>query len=310
MCLTFIQEFFNQFSTFATFCEFLEQKIGLLWIVKKNDLIAPIVKWVGGKRQLLGEIRPFLPKKITNYFEPFVGGGALFFELQPKKGLINDLNKELINVYRIVKERPDELISELKKHINDEDYFYQIRGLDRDGKLETMDNVQKASRILFLNKTCYNGLYRVNSQGEFNSPFGRYKNPNIVNETSIRAVSKYLNENNIQIHNEDYQFILKHIKKGDFVYLDPPYDPVSDSSNFTGYTQGGFGKKEQETLRDFCLTLDEIGVKFMLSNSATKFINDLYSEFKIEIIEASRSINSDPTGRGKVQEVLIRNYEQ
>jgi DNA adenine methylase len=277
--------------------------------MKKNKLIAPFLKWVGGKRQLMPAIKELIPKNYTNYYEPFIGGGAVLLDLQPKKAVINDFNDELINVYHTIKENPEELISDLKIHKNESEYFYDLRALDREENFENLSNIKKASRVIFLNKTCYNGLYRVNNSGEFNSPFGRYKNPNIVNETTIRAVSKYLNNNDITILNADFEEALKGIKKGSFVYFDPPYHPVSASSNFTGYVQGGFDMYEQVRLRDLCDKLDKGGVKFLLSNSATLFIEDLYKDYKISYVKANRSINSNAKKRGEIDEVLICNYE-
>jgi len=277
--------------------------------MKKNKLIAPFLKWVGGKRQLMPAINVLLPKNYTHYYEPFIGGGALLFDLQPKNAVINDFNQELINVYQTVKDNPEELITDLKTHKNESDYFYVLRALDREDGFNELSNIKKASRIIYLNKTCYNGLYRVNNSGEFNSPFGRYKNPNIVNEITIRAVSKYLNNSDITIVNKDFEEALKDIKKGSFVYFDPPYHPVSDSSNFTGYVQGGFDMFEQVRLRDLCDKLNKNGVKFLLSNSATQFIEDLYKDYEISYVKANRSINSNATKRGEIDEVLIRNYE-
>lgn len=277
--------------------------------MKKNKLIAPFLKWVGGKRQLMPAIKELIPKNYTNYYEPFIGGGAVLFDLQPKNAVINDFNEELINVYQTIKENPEELISDLKTHKNESDYFYDLRALDREDNFDNLSNIKKASRVIYLNKTCYNGLYRVNNSGEFNSPFGRYKNPNIVNETTIRAVSKYLNTNKITILNGDFEEALKGIKKGSFVYFDPPYHPVSASSNFTGYVQGGFDMYEQVRLRDLCNKLNEKGINFLLSNSATQFIEDLYKDYKISYVKANRSINSNAKKRGEIDEVLIRNYE-
>ncbi|HEY9083265.1 MAG TPA: DNA adenine methylase [Vicingaceae bacterium] len=277
--------------------------------MKKNKLIAPFLKWVGGKRQLMPAIKELIPKNYTNYYEPFIGGGAVLFDLQPKNAVINDFNEELINVYQTIKENPEELISDLKTHKNESDYFYDLRALDREDSFKNLSNIKKASRVIYLNKTCYNGLYRVNNSGEFNSPFGRYKNPNIVNETTIRAVSKYLNSNKITILNGDFEEALKGIKKGSFVYFDPPYHPVSASSNFTGYVQGGFDIYEQVRLRDLCNKLNEKGINFLLSNSATQFIEDLYKDYKISYVKANRSINSNAKKRGEIDEVLICNYE-
>ncbi len=276
--------------------------------MKKNNLIAPFLKWVGGKRQLLPIIMELVPEKITNYYEPFVGGGAMLFAMQPQKAVINDFNQELINVYKVIKFYPEELINDLKLHINDADYYYKIRALDREPDFKNMSDIKKASRVIFLNKTCYNGLYRVNSSGEFNSPFGKYKNPNIVNEDTIRAVSQYLNKNDITILQGDFEEALNGIKKGSFVYFDPPYDPVSKSSSFTGYVQGGFDSSAQERLRDLCVKLDSMGVNFMLSNSATPYIESLYKNFDLKYVKAIRSINSNAKKRGEIDELIIRNY--
>jgi DNA adenine methylase len=225
--------------------------------MKKNKLIAPFLKWVGGKRQLMPTITELMPKNFTGYYEPFVGGGAVLFHTQPKNAVINDLNEDLINVYNTIKKNPEELIKDLKTHKNESEYFYDLRILDRTEGFEKLSNIKKASRVIYLNKTCFNGLYRVNNSGEFNSPFGRYKNPNITNEITIRAVSKYLNNNKIQIFSKDYEEVLENIKKGSFVYFDPPYHPVSKSSSFTGYIQGGFDVYDQTRLRDLCIKLDK-----------------------------------------------------
>ncbi|MBL7719551.1 MAG: DNA adenine methylase [Flavipsychrobacter sp.] len=278
-------------------------------VTKKNKLVAPFLKWVGGKRQLMSSINEQLPKKYSVYYEPFVGGGAVLFHLQPTKAIINDSNSELTNVYRIIKDDVENLIDSLKIHKNDAEYFYQIRSLDRKGEFHLLSDVERASRIIFLNKTCYNGLYRVNNSGEFNAPFGKYKNPNIVNETTLRAVSKYLNTNDVKIFTGDYEAALKNIDKNAFVYFDPPYHPASETSNFTGYVKGGFDIYDQTRLRNICNELNQRGIKFLLSNSATDFIKDLYSEYNINVVKATRSINSDGEKRGEVDEVLIKNYE-
>lgn len=275
-----------------------------------NKLVSPILKWAGGKKQLLPEIEKFLPDKISTYYEPFLGGASVLFFIQPKIAYINDYNSDLINVYDCVKNNLDELLESLKKHKNSSDYFYKIREIDRKPSVfNKLTNVEKASRFIFLNKTCYNGLFRVNKAGEFNTPFGYYKAPNIVNETTLRAVNLYLNENDINYFSLDFEEFLNKVKKNSFVYLDPPYDPISISSNFTGYTNLGFDKKEQIRLKNVCDELDKKQVKFLLSNSATDFIKDLYINYNISIIKAKRSINSNASLRGNVDEVLIRNYE-
>lgn len=280
-------------------------------MAKTNKLVTPFLKWVGGKRQLMPSIVQHLPANIQNYnyVEPFVGGGAVLFHLNPKNAIINDFNKELINVYEVIKNNLEELIEDLKVHENNADYFYELRGLDRTEKFQNLTLVQRASRIIYLNKTCFNGLYRVNNAGEFNSPFGRYKNPNIVNEPTLKAVNKYLNSNNIIIKSGDYSEVLKEVNENSFVYLDPPYHPISESSNFTGYVQGGWNMYDQVDLRKACDELNENGVKFLLSNSSAEFIKDQYKDYKISIVKANRAINSNGADRGEIDEVLIRNYE-
>lgn len=275
----------------------------------KNKLAAPFVKWVGGKRQLLDEITPRLPKRITSYCEPFLGGGAVLFSLQPKNAIVNDLNADLMLVYEVIRDNVELLIAALEQHENTPEYFYNIRDLDRNkDAYREMSSIERASRIIYLNKTCYNGLFRVNASGEFNSPFGHYKNPNIVNAPVLRAGSKYLSANNIQLFHMDFEEVLRQVPRGGFVYLDPPYDPVSDTASFTGYNRGGFDREEQERLKRCCDELTERKVRFLLSNSATSFIRELYTGYTVEIVHAKRAINSDASKRGAVEEVLIRNY--
>ena len=275
----------------------------------KDPLVAPILKWVGGKRQLLQDISNHLPDQFSTYYEPFLGGGAVLFHLQPQKAVVNDVNEELINVYIVIRDHVHELIEDIKKHKNQSDYFYKIRELDRDKqKYQQLSNIEKASRMIYLNKTCYNGLFRVNQQGEFNAPFGRYMNPNIVNEETLIAVSNYFNKTNITFKCGDFEDAVKYIRKGSFVYFDPPYDPVSDSANFTGYNKGGFDRQEQFRLKKLCDKLNGRGIKFLLSNSATEFILDLYQDYDITLVQASRPINSRADRRGKVDEVLVKNY--
>ena len=280
-------------------------------MAKKNPLVSPILKWVGGKRQLLDSIEPLIPQCST-YYEPFIGGGAVLFSRQPDKAVINDSNPELINVYLTIKDEPEALIEKLKEHKanSSEEYYYSVRALDRDKSIfGNMTNVERAARIIYLNKTCYNGLFRVNSSGEFNSPWGRYNNPNITNETTIRALHTYLNKATITIKCGDYRDALRGIRKGAFVYFDPPYMPISSSASFTGYTAGGFGEQEQIALKEQCDALNAKGVKFLLSNSACPFIEELYKDYIIEHVNAKRTINANPEKRGEIEEVLVRNYE-
>ena len=277
----------------------------------KDKRAVPFVKWAGGKRQLMESITPLLPKRISSYCEPFLGGGAVFFSIQPKKAVVNDLNQDLMLVYETIRDDVDALISSLQTHENTADYYYMMRDMDRDKKAySALSRVEKASRLLYLNKTCFNGLFRVNSSGEFNTPFGHYKNPNIVNEPVLRAVSQYFSASSITFCSEDFSQTLERIWKGAFVYLDPPYDPLSGTANFTGYNQGGFGRAEQIRLKEACDRLTKRGVKFMLSNSATDFIRELYQAYDVTVVKAKRAINANARKRGAVEEVLIRNYSR
>jgi len=234
----------------------------------------------------------------------------LFFDLQPKFAHINDANAELMNVYCVIRDHVEELVSALKQHENTSEYFYRMRELDREkDKYNVLSCVERASRIIYLNKTCYNGLFRVNNAGEFNAPFGNYTNPNIVNEMVLRAVSHYLANSSVQMTSMDYSAVLGKIKKKKtFVYLDPPYDPVSATASFTGYTKNGFSREAQIQLRKHCDALTDRGIKFMLSNSDTEFIREQYACYHITEVRASRQINSVSSKRGDVDELVIRNY--
>jgi len=277
---------------------------------KRNSLVAPIVKWAGGKRQLAPTLKGLLPPKRKKWCEPFAGGAALLFELQPRIAHLNDINQDLIGTYTVVKNAVEALIGELKKYKNEPDFFYSIRDLDRDKYLYTsLSEVKKAARLIYLNKTCYNGLFRVNNAGEFNTPFGYYKNPNIVNAPTLRAVSDYFNKIQITLSALSYEKVLQNLSQDSFVYLDPPYDPITNTSSFTGYTKGGFSRDDQVKLREECDKLDARGIRFMLSNSDTEFIRDQYSKYRIESFYAKRFINSNAVRRGDVKEVVVMNYE-
>jgi DNA adenine methylase len=269
----------------------------------------PFVKWVGGKTQLLEEIHHRLPRKINRYFEPFVGGGAVFFSLGHENATLIDINEELVNAYQVIRDNVDALIKDLKKHEYSEEYFYRIRDKDRSKDFQKWSDVRRASRLIFLNKTCFNGLYRVNSEGFFNTPFGRYFNPRILDEENLRACSKALKS--VEILHGSFMQIDELAKKGDFVYFDPPYAPVSETAYFTSYSKEGFAVDMQLELRDLCLRLNKKGVKFMLSNADVPLIRELYSDkFNIEVVMAFRSVNSVATKRGKVREVIITNYSR
>ena len=266
----------------------------------------PIVKWVGGKRQLMFELLKNMPKEYNRYFEPFIGGGALFFELQPQNAYISDMNEELINLYSVVRDNVYELIEDLSKHEVSKEYFLGIRNIDRTEKYAELSDVERASRFIYLKITCFNGMYRVNSHGQFNVPFGHYKNPRIIDENNLLNCSKLLKKTEIKC--ADFSEILTKVKKGDFVYFDPPYVPLNETSSFTSYTKDGFDIDMQFKLRDVCDELDSKGVKFMLSNSDTKLVNELYANYEIKKVFASRQINANADGRGKITEVLVRNY--
>lgn len=267
----------------------------------------PFVKWAGGKTSLLPELLERIPDTFSRYFEPFVGGGALFFALNPKKGCLTDINEELINLYYVIKTDVDRLIKQLSYHRNDESYYYDIRNKDREPDFKNWTPLARASRMLYLNKTCWNGLYRVNSSGYFNVPFGDYKNPSIFDESNLRECSRVLE--NVELGVGSFERVEQKTSEGDFVYFDPPYAPL-DPTSFTSYAKDDFGEKQQIKLKELCDVLTCSNVKFMLSNSYNDFILDLYKGYRIDTVLAPRYINSKGDGRGKVKEVLVMNYEQ
>jgi DNA adenine methylase len=285
-------------------------------MAENNPLIKPCLKWAGGKRQLLSEIKKQLPNGINKYtyYEPFVGAGALFFELQPKKAVINDVNGQLILTYTVIKENVEELIVLLQyyKSRNNEEHYYKIRNLDRDTvKFNRLTGIEKAARLIYLNKTCFNGLYRVNSQGLFNVPFGRYKNPAICEEIVLRQISNYLKTNSIGILNGDFARAVASANKKSFIYFDPPYHSPG-KTNFTGYQADGFTEADQERLRNLTLEMTDRGARCLLSNADTGYIRELYHAdcFDIIPVKAKRAINADSAGRGLVDEVLIKNWRE
>ena len=267
----------------------------------------PFLKWVGGKTQLLPEISKRMPADYDKYFEPFLGGGAVFFALQKQNAYLVDINYELINTYRVVRDCLDELIGDLKRHVYDKNYYYNIRRIDREIEYTSWSNVQKASRFIYLNKTCYNALWRVNSKMQFNTPFGRYKNPTILDEQTLRKCSEVL-QNNVELIAGDFRDIESLITSKDFVYFDPPYVPLSKTASFTAYSKGGFNENMQRELSLLCKRLDQKGVRFMLSNSSASLVLELYKSFNIEFVKASRAINSQGHERGKISEVIVTNY--
>lgn len=288
----------------------------------------PVLKWAGGKRQLLDEIYARFPNDYNHFHEPFFGGGALFFDLEPQNGTINDTNTRLINFYRQVRDRPDELIRLLdsfkdpdeepdpdkdfsetnRKGKEIKNYYYQQRELfNRRPAGEDFDPLEEAALLLYLNRTCYNGLYRENSSGGFNVPIGRYANPEWVRREEIRAASRVLE--NTEIRNEDFSYILEEAEEGDLVYFDPPYKPMSSTAYFTDYSAEGFDQKDQERLLKVTKELDERGVYIISSNSGVMF--EMYDEagFLVELEGATRAINSDADNRDEVDEIIATNVE-
>ncbi len=272
----------------------------------------PFVKWAGGKRQLMSELEKNFPTKFGTYLEPFLGGGAVMFDLLTKeptlKCNVSDLNSDLVLSYVTIRDRLEKLIESLENHSKNyhkdsTGYYYEVRNQ------EPKNQIEKVSRLLFLNKTCFNGLYRVNSKGKFNVPLGRYTNPNIVNKENLQAVSKTLQSGKIKISCRDFSSIIKDAKKGDFVYFDPPYQPVSDTANFTSYTHRDFTEDDLERLADLANQLNSKGCNVMLSNSNSKTVKKMFSSgWKIKEIKANRAINSNSQKRTGHKEIIIKNY--
>lgn len=271
----------------------------------------PFLKWAGGKQQLLAQYEVYFPSDFNRYIEPFVGGGAVFFHLWntrrlPAQVLLFDNNEVLIKTYKVVRDDVDELIKILAIHKKNHcrDYYYEIRNLDRQNV--QLSEVERAARTIYLNKTCYNGLYRVNKKGQFNVPMGSYKNPAILQEETLRAAHAALR--NVCLEVRDFQTVVEVSRTGDFFYFDPPYNPVSRTASFTSYTAGSFGDEDQRNLARVFAQLSEKGCLCMLSNSHTALILELYQKFRIEPVQANRAINSDAKRRGSIQEVVVLNY--
>ncbi len=275
-----------------------------------NITIPKFIKWAGGKERLLKQYSSLFPKEFNNYYEPFVGGGAVFFYIKqkyaPKKSLISDINGQLINTYNIIKEHPQKLISQLKQHksyhmVHGKKYYLLIRSTEP----SQLPKLEQAARFIYLNKTCYNGLYRVNSKGQFNVPMGKYDNPDIVQEHKIMQASKLLQD--VSIKNMSFERVLDYAKKGDFVYFDPPYYPEKKTS-FTKYHASNFLEEEHKKLYEVFDKLSRRGVFVMMSNSNTEFIRKLYAQYNIHSVSANRMINSDACKRGKIKELVVTNY--
>jgi DNA adenine methylase len=268
----------------------------------------PFIKWVGGKRQLLPELLARVPPKFGHYFEPFIGGGALFWALSPERATLGDMNERLTRTYNIIRDDVEAVITRLKGHAaahakNGEHHFYAVRKI----AIDAYPSAAVAAWFIYLNKTCFNGLYRVNASGQFNTPMGKYANPTICDEANLRACAEAMAYRATVMHT-DFEKTVAGAKAGDFVYFDPPYAPVSASADFTSYTKGGFDVADQTRLRDLALALKRRGVHVMLSNSSAPLIYELYAvsrDFKIEEVAAKRAINSKGSARGAVKEVII-----
>lgn len=272
---------------------------------------APFLKWAGGKQQLLAQYQPYFPARMLRYFEPFVGGGAVFFHLcntgrLPSAAWLFDNNAELINVYLVVRDKLDELIHALAEHQERHclEHYYEVRTRDRQDIAQS--DVERAARTVYLNKTCYNGLYRVNRRGQFNVPLGSYKDPAILRRDSLTAASTALRGACLGVR--DFRSVVQLAQAGDFFYFDPPYDPLSKTASFTSYTAGGFREQDQRDLADVFTQLTAMGCLCMLSSSRTPLVLKLYRHFRIATVQANRAINSDAGARGAVREVVILNY--
>ena len=280
---------------------------------EKKLNIHPFVKWAGGKTQLLSTINEYLPKQINRYFEPFIGGGALLFNIQPKEAFVNDSNTDLMETFKCFKN--NKLFKELKERLiehennHSEDYYLKIRGLDRETNYNDLPITEKAARLIYLNKACFNGLYRVNSNGFFNVPSGKKEKVNCFDRKNFEDLHAYFMNSNIHISNVDFEEVVKDAKQGDFVYFDPPYDTWEEKASFTSYSKDNFNKEDQARLAKVFAELSNKGVYVMLSNHNTKYIRELYKDFNIRVVNAKRMINSNGTGRGNVEEVIITNYE-
>lgn len=270
-----------------------------------------ILKWPGGKNKISNKILNMFPQQINTYFEPFVGGASIFFnaceEKLIKKAIISDINKELISFYQFLKENNiNILIKELKKFKNEKEFYYNIRKIDRTSEFKKYNELSKTARFLYLNKTCFNGLYRVNKKNQFNVPFGNYKNPNFLDENRLKKCKKYLEMSEIKSGN--FLHIKKNIKNGDFVYFDPPYLPFNNKKMFTEYQSKKFDFEQHLLLKDLCDYLDNKDIKFILSNSYTNRTFEMYKKYNIEIIEVYKSISSKSNKRKNTKEILVKNF--
>ncbi len=302
--LWIVQSWFLQgaFFDLKSWTKFFEENIE---IIKAT----PFVKWVWWKRQLISQLEKLFPKEFNNYFEPFVWGGAVFFNLQKEQSFLSDINEELINTYKVIKENPKKLIKFLETCEYSKEFYEEIRSWDRQENWQkNYSEIERAWRFIYLNRTCFNWLYRVNSKWQFNVPMGSYKNPNFVQKENIINTSKLLNKTKAEIKLHSFDKVLENANSGDFIYFDPPYDTLTETANFTSYNESWFWREMQKKLADVFRKLDEKWCKVMLSNHNTDFIREIYTWFRFEIVKARRNVNSKWSGRGEVEEIVVMNY--
>lgn len=281
-------------------------------LLTKDEILHPFVKWAGGKGQLLHKLETYKPKVFARYFEPFIGGGSFFFKLAPSFAVINDANVDLMAAYECFKDRDNfeklkNELTEIEKN-HSEEFYYKIRSLDQEENYNLLPIYKRAARLIYLNKACFNGLFRVNSKGYFNVPFGKKAKVKTFDEKNFDKIFNYFSSHEVTIRCGSFVDALKEVKANDFVYFDPPYDEPEEKHSFTAYSKNAFGKNEQILLANTFRELSNRGAFVMASNHNTQFINSLYKDFDIHVVEAKRMINSNPNGRGNVEELIITNY--
>lgn len=278
-------------------------------MAKRTNVPKPFLKWAGGKRHLINQLKPFFPDEIKSYYEPFLGGGSVFMNMNTSVAHLNDFNEDLIITYKVVKENVDALIQEVERYPTDRETYYAIRAIDRDkDKYNQLSEIQKAARLIYLNKLCFSGLYRVNSRNEFNVSYAGYDNPKIIDEKNIRMVSDYLNLLDVRFYNERYNSFLQHIEPGSFVFINPPHDARIMTENNVPYYHESFTHEEQEALKKCCDELNEKDVKFLLLNSPTEFILNLYKDYKPKLLPTKNFINSKGRRNRPIYEAIVRNF--
>lgn len=302
---------FQKVKSWLEHMKFVNEFDAKAFFIENKDIInaKPFVKWVWWKRQLIEQFKRLFPSDYNNYFEPFLWWGAVFFNLQKEKSFLSDVNAELINLYQVIKSKPKDLIKFLEKQEVSKERFEEIRAWDRlEWWLNNFSKIERAGRFIYLNRTCFNGLYRVNSKWQFNVPFWKYSNPDIVQKENILNASRLLNETKAEIKLQSFEKVLDKAESWDFVYFDPPYDVLTESANFTSYNENWFGRDMQTKLRDVFVELDKRWCKVMLSNHNTPFIRELFEWYRFEIVKARRNVNSKGSGRGEVDEIVVMNY--